>query len=221
MWIKRIFLSSCSLMFLILASLVLLAPPVNAADSEGNKKFIGHIGAGGGFESNVFQSQFNSRSDFFLSTEGSGHFKWKPSKKNTLYMDFLGSHLAYQRFPDANQFYIDGAFDLKHCLSKGIDLGISQLISFNDLKLLDTEGETLPRNNIGSLNYQSRVYTTIQNGRDWVSEIGAGYRRKDVEETSGYSSLDLTTFFWRYGSLVLFFQKKLSQDQIYRECYSL
>jgi len=181
--------------------------PVHAEDPEGNKKFFGHIGVRGGFESNVFQKASNPRGDFFLSTEGSGHFQWKPTKKNTLFLDFLGSHLAYQRFNDANQFYIDGAFDLKHRLSKGIDLGISQLISFNDLKLLDTEGEPLPRNNIGSLNYQTRVYTTIEIGRDWVSEVGGGYRRKDMEETSGFSSLDLTTFFGDTGLWYFFAEK--------------
>jgi hypothetical protein len=166
---------------------------VYGGDLKLEHRLIGQISYG--FETNVFQSQENPRDDFYILVEGSTHFLIRPSSRDTIYVDILGSYQAFQRLKNSNQFFIDTAIDLQHKINSFWDVGFSQIFSYNDLKLLDTEGEPLPGSKIGSVNYQSRFYVLLFPGDDWVGELGGGFRRKDVEESEGLISLDLNAFF--------------------------
>ncbi len=148
------------------------------------------LGIGSGFESNVFFSGTHPQSDSFILSEASVNSSLKPTPKSFFFADFFGSHQHFLRFHKADRAFMDLALDYQYFMASWMGIGLSNTLSYADLKLFDTEGNTLPREKFGSLSERVRFYGLFYPSQDLDLELGGSYRMMDVEETDNFTSLD-------------------------------
>jgi hypothetical protein len=156
-----------------------------ASDSspEGEHQVQTRIGLGQGYESNVFFSETHPQSDMFTLSEATIHATLKPTSKSSLYMDFFGSQQHFWKFHQADRTFLDQLLDYQYFIANSLGIGFSNTLSYSNLKLFDTEGNTLPREKFGSLSERVRLYGMLYPTSSLDLELGSSYRIMDVEET--------------------------------------
>jgi hypothetical protein len=189
------------MLFLILQSNEVRADSDPFFEEEGRQVQI-KLGVGHGYESNVFYSEDRPQSDTFTLAEAAVNVVLKPTSKSYLFADFFGSHQHFWKFDKADRTFLDLALDYQYFVTPSFGIGLSNILSHSDLKLFDTEGNTLPRDKFGSLGERVRLYALYYPSQVLDLELGSAYRIMDVEETLGFTSLDFkeisTDFASRY-----------------------
>ncbi|MCI0529451.1 MAG: hypothetical protein L0Y56_18585, partial [Nitrospira sp.] len=130
------------------------------------------------------------QSDTFTLAEAAVNVVLKPISKSYLFADFFGSHQHFWKFDKADRTFLDLALDYQYFVTPSFGMGLSNILSHSDLKLFDTEGNTLPRDKFGSLSERVRLYGLYYPSQSVDLELGSAYRIMDTEETQDFTSLD-------------------------------
>lgn len=141
------------------------------------------LGIGQGIESNVFFSEQHPQSDTFILSEAVLSAILRPTPKSLLFADFLGTHQHFWKFHNADRVFTDLAVDYQFFMNSSIGIGLSNTLSYSDLKLFDTEGNALPRDKFRSLSERVRLYGLVHPLSSMDLEFGGSYRMMDIAET--------------------------------------
>jgi len=188
---------SRSFAFLLLIILI-LAPHVTKASTdlstEKSRPFQLNLDIGQGFESNVFLSDNKPQSDSFTLLEANGNALLKPNSQSLLFIYLSGSHQQFSSLNQADRTFTNTALDYRYFISSFFGFGLSNTLSYADLKLIDTEGNALPREKFQSLTEQVRIYGLFFPSKVVELELGGAFRIMDLEEEVGQESLDFQEF---------------------------
>src|SRR5262249_24557433 len=86
--------------------------------------------------------------------------------------------------------FADLILDYHDFIAPSAGFGLSNTLSYADLKLFDTEGNTLPRNKFSSISERVRLYVFYYPLDSLDFELGGSYRLMNMAETAGMESLD-------------------------------
>jgi hypothetical protein len=130
--------------------------------------------------------------------------------RTALGLSFQGLHRNYFRFGEADKLFIDSALAYRYAAAPSLLFGVVQAFSYAKLQLLDTEGNTLPRDRFIAYSGEVRGYTQWLAARSRLT-VGAGLRRKDINEiadqaTVAFQSLDHQGYFASFDGLQRFRQ---------------
>jgi hypothetical protein len=164
---------------------------------------------GPGFESNVFYSKTDPQSDFFTLVEGNLNGSFKPTQKSLLLVDLWASYQHFFKFEKNDRILTDLIVDYQYFTIPSMGIGLSNILSFADLKLFDTQGNALPREKFGSLSELVRLYGFFYPSDSNYVELGGSYRAVDVEETDNMESMDFKKMAADL-SFTYFFSQRLS-----------
>ena len=140
-----------------------------------------------GYDTNVFQTD-SATGDAFTNVGGAASAQLSGTRSRLRGRVEL-SRKFYRQFSGADEW--GGSLDLNASRKLGaVAAGIAVRSAYFDLRLLDREGNLLPRSNFASLTNGASTFATWLIGRKLQLAADAGYRRRDYEETSGRTSLD-------------------------------
>jgi hypothetical protein len=169
-----------------------------------------------GVDSNVFLSDTNPasgqqpQSSTFIQTSLGGELGTDSARAHRLGLSLQGLHKHYFRFGEADKLFIDSALAYRYAAAPSLLFGVVQAFSYAKLQLLDTEGNTLPRDRFIAYSGEVRGYTQWLAARSRLT-VGAGLRRKDINEiadqaTVAFQSLDHQGYFASFDGLQRFRQ---------------
>jgi len=178
--------------YTFLLSLLLLPKPATASQKNTKKSTYpiqGNIEMGSGFESNVFLSTNNTQSDSYILIESTLNNLFQPNNHSILFTFFSGSHQRFSKFDQSNRSFAHLTNHYRYRVRPSIGTGFTNTVSYTNLKLLDTEGQTLPIDQFKALSDQIRLYTLYSPIKKVRLELGTFYQFFNVEEVSK-TSLD-------------------------------
>lgn len=147
-----------------------------------------------GVDTNVFLSDDSDdprqtpRSSTFTQTNINATVGTDSGRTQRLGWTVRGMHRHYFRFGEADKLFADSALAYRYALAPSLLLGIIQTISYARMQLLDTEGNTLPRERFISYSGEARGYAQVLAGHSLLT-VGAGIRRKDINEVADQGPL--------------------------------
>ncbi len=156
-----------------------------------------------GVDTNVFLADANPQqgpqSSLVVQTNLDARVGSDPSNAHRLSLALRGLHRHYVRFREADRVFVDTAVAYRYAVRPSLLLGVVQTTSYARMQLFDTEGDTLPRKLFAALNGEARGYVQTLAGRSLLT-LGAGVRRKDINETQdsngvAFASLDHRGYF--------------------------
>ncbi|MEW6683301.1 MAG: hypothetical protein AB1451_10335 [Nitrospirota bacterium] len=158
-----------------------------------------------GVDSNVFLSDTNPasgqqpQSSTFLQTSLSAELGTDSARTHRLGLSLQGLYKHYFRFGEADKLFADSALAYRYAAAPSLLFGVVQTFSYAKLQLLDTEGNTLPRDRFIAYSGEVRGYTQWLAARSRLT-VGAGLRKKDINETADqvavtFQSLDHQGYF--------------------------
>lgn len=140
----------------------------------------------------------------FLQTTLGAELGSDSSRAHRLGWSFQGLHKHYFRnFPngDPDKLFADSALAYRYAASSTLLFGLVQTFSYAKLQLLDTEGDTLPRDLFIAYSGEVRGYTQRLGAQSRLT-VGAGLRKKDINEVADqedttfiFNSLDHRGYF--------------------------
>ncbi len=150
-----------------------------------------------GADSNVFLSDQYPQSSTFVQTTLDAELGSDSSRAHRLSWSFQGLHKHYVRsFPngDPDKLFADSALAYRYAAGPSLLVGLVQTVSYAKLQLLDTEGNTLPRDLFIAYSGEVRGYAQWLAARSRVT-VGTGLRKKDINEVEDqtdviFNSLD-------------------------------
>jgi hypothetical protein len=162
--------------------------------SKEDSQIHAKLGSGYGYESNVFYSTNDPKSDSFVLTEAMLNASLQPGSQSFFFVDFSGSYQHFLKFNEADRIFADLILDYHYFITPSVGFGLSNTLSYADLKLFDTEGNTLPRNKFSSISERARLYGFYYPSHSLDLELGGSYRLMNMAETAGMESLDFQKF---------------------------
>jgi hypothetical protein len=153
-----------------------------------------------GADSNVFLSDTNPgsgqqpQSSTFIQNSLLAEFGTDSARAHRLGLSLQAQHKHYFRFGEADKLFVDSALAYRYAATRSLLLGMVQTFSYAKLQLLDTEGNTLPRDRFIAYSGEVRGYAQWLARRSRLT-IGSGLRKKDINEiadqaTIAFQSLD-------------------------------
>lgn len=178
------------LLFLILSVLLWASPSSADSESKPKKSYLGlQLETGYGYETNVFFSESKRQSDTFILSELIVSGTLKPFRNSLLFMDLFGSHQSFQDYSQANRTFGDAVIDGQFFITSSTGIGLSNTLSYTNLKLFDTDGNPLPKEKFRSLSDRGRLYGFFYPSSSLGLELGGWYRRMNVGETEDQPSI--------------------------------
>lgn len=153
-----------------------------------------------GADSNVFLSDANGgtnqepQSSTFIQTNLAGELGSDSSRPHRLGWSFHGLHKHYFRFGEADKLFADSALAYRYAATPSLLIGAVQTFSYARLQLLDTEGNTLPRDRFIAYSNEIRGYAQRLAARSRLT-VGTGLRKKDISEVDAVGSIDHQGYF--------------------------
>lgn len=140
-----------------------------------------------GYDTNVFHTD-SATGDAFTRVGG-----WAFSETNGTTQRWSGrlevNRKFYREFSRADE--LEGFLDLRTSRELGrLVAGAGLSSAFLELRLLDREGNLLPRTTFTSLSHRALGFADLRLAKDLYLGAEGGYRLKNYEETSGLPSLD-------------------------------
>jgi len=170
---------------------LLVAGPLSFAEIGWASDGTMSAGVATGTDSNVFLSKNDSRSSTFLQTTFNAGWETAPTPAQRLSLTSQGFYKHYFRFGEADQIFADAIVAYRYALTRSLLLGLIPSTSYNQLQLLDTEGNVLPRDHFIAYNSEVRGYLQVLPNRVSRLTFAGGVRRTDVRETTDApSSID-------------------------------
>lgn len=140
-----------------------------------------------GYDTNVFQTD-SATGDAFTRLGGSASVK-REGGRDRVSGRFGAARKLYSRFSRADE--LEGLLDVSASRDLGdVVAGLAGSASYLDLRLLDREGNLLPRTTFGSFSNRVLTFADVRLGKNLYLGAQAAYRLKDYEETAGLPSLD-------------------------------
>jgi hypothetical protein len=140
-----------------------------------------------GVDSNVFLSDVNpsgnqqARSSTFTQTTLGAEIGTDPSRAHRIVWSLQGLHKHYFQYGEADKLFAESALAYRYAVASSLLLGVVHTFSYARLQLLDTEGNTLPRDRFIAYSGDVRWYAQWLVSRSRLT-LGAGLRRKDINE---------------------------------------
>jgi hypothetical protein len=153
-----------------------------------------------GVDSNVFLSDANEsagqrpQTSMFVQTNLAGEWGTDSSRAHRFGWSFHGLSKHYVRFGEADKLFADSALAYRYAATPSLLFGVVQTFSYAKLQLLDTEGNTLPRDRFVAYSGEVRGYTQRLAARSRLT-LGAGLRQKDISEVTAVDSIDHSGYF--------------------------
>ncbi len=168
------------------------APLMASSPDEGKKAFPIESNAdlGLGFESNVFQSDRETQSDWYTLLDASLEGLFQPSKRALIFGFLNATFQDFFQLNQADELFANFALQYRYRLNPNYSLGMTNTLSYTDLKLLDNEGDALPMNQFESISDQIRVFGIYRYSKSLRFELGAFHRIFNVKEIGAEPSLD-------------------------------
>lgn len=151
-----------------------------------------------GTDSNVFLGDATlttrPQPSLMLQTTVDAAVKTNPDDRHRLTVTIRGQQRRYAQFSNANRLFLDSAVSYRYAARPSLLVGFVQTTSYTRMQLFDTEGNTLPRDLFSSWSGETRGYTQFLAPRS-LATLAAGIRFRDVNETTGQTSLDQSGYF--------------------------
>lgn len=152
-----------------------------------------------GVDSNVFLSNQQPQSSTFIQTALGAELGSDSARAHRLGWSVQGLHKRYFRYGEADKLFIDSALAYRYAASPSLLFGVVQALSYAKLQLLDTEGNTLPRDRFIAYSGEVRGYSQWLATRSRLT-VGTGLRKKDINEVADqadvtFESLDHEGYF--------------------------
>jgi hypothetical protein len=152
-----------------------------------------------GVDSNVFLSNQRPQSSTFIQTTVGAEIGSDSARSHRLGWSLQGLHKHYFRFGEADKLFADSALAYRYAAMPSLLFGLVQTFSYAKLQLLDTEGNTLPRDRFIAYSGEVRGYTQWLTTQSRLT-VGAGLRGKDINEVADqptviFQSLDHQGYF--------------------------
>lgn len=143
-----------------------------------------------GVDSNVFLSDSTSsqqpQSSTFIQTNLGAELGTDSSRPHRVGLSLQGVQKHYFRYGEADKLFADSALAYRYAAAPSLLVGVVQTFSYARLQLLDTEGNTLPRDRFVAYSGDVRGYTQWLANRSRLT-VGAGLRKKDINEVADQS----------------------------------
>lgn len=173
-----------------------------------------------GYATNVFQTD-SATGDAFTRL-GAAVFADRRSSGGRLTGRAELTRKFYREFSQADE--LEGFFDLTAAKELGaLTAGLSLRSAYLDLRLLDREGNLLPRTTFASFSQRALGFFDLRLARTLYVAAEGGYRLKEYEETEGLTSLDYDEWSAKLG-ITRYLPWRLSlrlqgtwEDRAYRE----
>jgi hypothetical protein len=160
-----------------------------ATRSENRVLFDPSIRAQLGYDTNVFRTD-TATGDAFTRAGASMTFEYR-GPKNRLTARLDGSHKFYQEFNQADESEVYSDITASRSLGSAV-AGVALRSSYARLRLLDREGNFLPRSSFSSFSNRLLGFADLSLTKNLYLGAEFGYRIKNYEETRGLRSLDYT-----------------------------
>ncbi len=152
-----------------------------------------------GTDSNVFLSNQQPQSSTFVQTTLGAELGSDSSRAHRLSWSLQGLHKHYFRYDEADKLFADSALAYRYAAGPSLLFGLVQTLSYAKLQLLDTEGNTLPRDLFIAYSGEVRGYTQWLAAKSRLT-VGTGLRKKDINEVPdqtdvAFNSLDHRGYF--------------------------
>ncbi len=141
-----------------------------------------------GADSNVFLSNQQPQSSTFIQTTLGAEIGSDSAQAHRLGWSLQGLHKHYFRYGEADKLFADSALAYRYAATPSLLFGVVQTVSYAKLQLLDTEGNTLPRDQFIAYSGDIRGYTQWLASRSRLT-VGAGIRKKDINEVADQATV--------------------------------
>ena len=161
-------------------------PPPPSSILDGIKtEFDGRVRLELGYDSNVFRSEHGLTSDEFVHgfAEANALVRFKESERE-LFANVTAEGFNYFDQWKADEMYVSSFLDYYHPLtfiSPILDLDIQNTVEYSRQKLLDDNGDLLPREDYNALEEEIHVALVAHLGEHISWDVGGGFRYKDFE----------------------------------------
>lgn len=157
-----------------------------SAEATGKAKAVElAVSVNQGVESNVFLSRTNPQSDSFTHTEANVTAVLKPLPRSIFFAFLSGSYQHYPDLDHADRIFANAAIDFRYLIRPRGGIGVTSITSFGDLRLLDTEGNTLPQDQFRFMTQHARLYGLGLPHEKLRVELGGFYGLLDAAESEG------------------------------------
>lgn len=153
-----------------------------------------------GVDSNVFLSDTNAgsgrqpQSSTFIQTSLGAELGTDSARAHRLGLSLQGLYKHYFRFGEADKLFVDSALAYRYAAAPSLLFGVVQTFSYAKLQLLDTEGNTMPRDRFIAYSGEVRGYSQWLASRSRLT-LGGGVRQKDISEVAAVDSIDHNGYF--------------------------
>ncbi len=177
-----------------LGALLIAGPPLFAENGWAGDTAVS-VATATGTDSNVFLSKNDPRSSTFLQTTFKALWETDPARAQRLSWTTHGLYKHYLRFGEADKVFADSIIAYRYAATPSLLFGLIESASYTRLQLLDTEGNTMPRDRFSAYANEIRGYLQTLPARGSRLTLGGGVRRTDVRETATLLSLDHQGYF--------------------------
>ena len=117
----------------------------------------------------------------FTQTTLGGELGTDSSRVHRVGWSFQGVQKHYFQYGEADKLFAESALAYRYAIASSLLVGVVQTFSYARLQLLDTEGNTLPRDRFIAYSGDVRGYTQWLVSQSRLT-VGAGLRKKDINE---------------------------------------
>ncbi len=142
------------------------------------------VGVALGTDSNVFLSQTDPQHSLFLQTTLKASVETDATQTQRLAWTLRGLSKHYLQYGEADKLFGDSIVAYRYALHRSLLLGLIQTFSYTQVQLLDTEGNTLPREQFVAYANELRGYVQALPTLETRVTLGGGVRYKDMKETA-------------------------------------
>lgn len=158
------------------------------------------VGVASGTDSNVFLSQTDPQHSLFLQTTLRASVETDGTQAQRLSWTLRGLYKHYLQYGEADKLFGDSIAAYRYALHRSLLAGLIQTSSYTQVQLLDTEGNTLPREQFVAYAHELRGYVQGLPTLGTRATLGGGIRYKDIKETAdtptlSFPSLDHRGYF--------------------------
>jgi hypothetical protein len=158
------------------------------------------VGVASGTDNNVFLSETDPQPSLFLQTTLRASVETDGTQAQRLSWTLRGLYKHYLQYGEADKLFGDSIAAYRYALHRSMLLGLIQTASYTQVQLLDTEGNTLPREQFVAYAHELRGYVQALPTRGTRVTLGGGIRYKDIKETAdtptlSFPSLDHRGYF--------------------------
>ena len=158
------------------------------------------VGVASGTDNNVFLSATDPQRSLFLQTTLRASVETDGTQAQRLSWTLRGLYKHYLQYGEADKLFGDSIAAYRYALHRSMLLGLIQTTSYTQVQLLDTEGNTLPREQFVAYAHELRGYVQTLPTLGARVTLGGGIRYKDIKETAdtptlSFPSLDHRGYF--------------------------